>query len=95
MVKMFMKYKALVTWPIASYGGSTGLAPIHVRMIRILIKDQNFVFLLGENFVLFGFIFIVISKIAMDITNATTPPSFEGIDRRIAYANRKYHSGWM
>jgi len=24
-----------------------------------------------------------------------TPPSLFGIDRRIAYANRKYHSGWM
>jgi hypothetical protein len=26
---------------------------------------------------------------------ATTPPSFLGIDRRIAYAHKKYHSGWM
>lgn len=26
---------------------------------------------------------------------ATTPPSLFGIERRIAYANRKYHSGWM
>jgi hypothetical protein len=32
---------------------------------------------------------------AMDITRAMTPPSLLGIDRRIAYANRKYHSGWM
>lgn len=24
---------------------------------------------------------------------ATTPPSLLGIDRKIAYANRKYHSG--
>jgi len=24
-----------------------------------------------------------------------TPPSLLGIDRRIAYANRKYHSGWI
>jgi hypothetical protein len=31
----------------------------------------------------------------MDITKAITPPSLLGIDRRIAYANRKYHSGWM
>ncbi len=31
----------------------------------------------------------------IDIASATTPPSFEGIDRKIAYANRKYHSGWM
>jgi hypothetical protein len=35
------------------------------------------------------------NKIAIDITNAITPPNLLGIDRRIAYANRKYHSGWM
>jgi hypothetical protein len=32
---------------------------------------------------------------AIDIARATTPPSLFGIDRKIAYANRKYHSGWM
>jgi hypothetical protein len=37
----------------------------------------------------------MMNRIAMDITNAITPPSLLGIDRRIAYANRKYHSGWM
>ena len=26
---------------------------------------------------------------------ATTPPSLLGIDRKIAYAHKKYHSGWM
>jgi len=31
----------------------------------------------------------------MEAAIATTPPSFDGIDRKIAYANRKYHSGWM
>jgi hypothetical protein len=36
-----------------------------------------------------------INKIAIDITRAITPPSLLGIDRKIAYANRKYHSGWM
>jgi hypothetical protein len=29
----------------------------------------------------------------MDRTRVTTPPSLLGIDGRIAYANRKYHSG--
>lgn len=33
--------------------------------------------------------------IKIDIISATTPPSFLGIDRRIAYANKKYHSGWI
>lgn len=27
--------------------------------------------------------------------NAITPPNLLGIDRKIAYANKKYHSGWM
>lgn len=29
------------------------------------------------------------------MAKAITPPNLFGIDRRIAYANRKYHSGWM
>ncbi len=29
----------------------------------------------------------------MENTRANTPPNLFGIDRRIAYANRKYHSG--
>jgi len=37
----------------------------------------------------------IIKRIAIDIARAITPPSLLGIDRRIAYANRKYHSGWM
>jgi hypothetical protein len=35
------------------------------------------------------------NRIAIDIARAMTPPSLLGIDRRIAYANRKYHSGWI
>ena len=35
------------------------------------------------------------NRIIIDIARAITPPSLFGIDRRIAYANRKYHSGWM
>ena len=27
--------------------------------------------------------------------NAITPPNLLGIDRKIAYANKKYHSGWI
>ena len=36
-----------------------------------------------------------INRIAIDIARAITPPSLFGMDRRIAYANRKYHSGWI
>jgi hypothetical protein len=35
------------------------------------------------------------NRIATDIARAITPPSLFGTDRRTAYANRKYHSGWI
>lgn len=58
-------------------------------------RAQNKNFFIGENLALRDFLFlngkIVIIRIA--IRRATTPPSLLGIDRRIAYANRKYHSG--
>lgn len=31
----------------------------------------------------------------MEARRASTPPSLLGIERRIAYANKKYHSGLM
>lgn len=34
-------------------------------------------------------------RIAIDSARAITPPNLLGIDRKIAYANKKYHSGWM
>lgn len=34
-------------------------------------------------------------KIIIDRTSAITPPNLFGIERKIAYANRKYHSGWI
>lgn len=37
----------------------------------------------------------MMNKIAVDSTSAIAPPSLFGIDRRIAYANRKCHSDWM
>lgn len=36
-----------------------------------------------------------INKIAIEATKAAAPPSFLGIDRKMAYANKKYHSGWI
>lgn len=35
------------------------------------------------------------NRIRIDANRARTPPSLLGIDRRMAYANRKYHSGLM
>jgi len=45
-----------------------------------------------------NFILFVNGKIAIIIIEATraiTPPSLLGMERKIAYANRKYHSGWI
>lgn len=35
------------------------------------------------------------NRTRMAANSAKTPPSFLGIERRMAYANRKYHSGCM
>lgn len=88
---------ALCVCPIFSNGGSTGLAPIHVRITRVAIIIIIIVFFPGLYFidVIFSFFVDGIVNATIDIARATTPPSFDGIDRRIAYANRKYHSGWM
>lgn len=44
---------------------------------------QNFAFLVGLNFVGFDFETIRISGMRTDIASAITPPSFDGIDRKI------------
>jgi hypothetical protein len=36
-----------------------------------------------------------VNRIRSAANNASTPPSLFGIDRRIAYTHRKYHSGLM
>lgn len=54
--------------------------------MRIIIVDtsaQNLVFLVGLNFVCIVFFLIRNGRIRIDIARAITPPSFEGIDRRI------------
>lgn len=71
------------------------MAPIQVKITMTLVRIQNFAFVCILNFVEGFFVFIITVKIRIDITRAKTPPSFDGIDRKITYANRKYHSGWM
>jgi len=34
-------------------------------------------------------------RIKIDSASAITPPSLFGMARKIAYAIKKYHSGWM
>ena len=37
----------------------------------------------------------MLNRIAIDMAREITPPRLLGIDRRIAYTNRKYESGRM
>jgi hypothetical protein len=83
--------------PIISNGGSTGLAPIHVKIIKFIDNIQNKVLLMGLNF-LDRRCFLnmgIIPRIKIAAISAITPPNLLGIERKIAYANRKYHSGWI
>jgi len=41
------------------------------------------------------FLFMGKSNIVTEANKAITPPSLEGMERKMAYANRKYHSGWI
>lgn len=84
------------SWPIMMKGCSTGCPPIHVSVRRSATSSQNKHWLSGRNIILRCFDVCnngMRAKIRIDRTRASTPPSLFGIDRRIAYANRKYHSG--
>ena len=96
--RMRRKYMIDASCPMMMYGCSTGCPPIHVSVSRSATKIQNRHWLSGRNIMLRCL--DVCSKgmrirIRMEKTRARTPPSLLGIDRRIAYANRKYHSGLM
>jgi hypothetical protein len=83
-------------WAIIIKGGSTGCPPIHVRVRRSSASAQNKHWLIGRNIRLRCLDMCrsgKAAKIRMDRTKATTLPSLLGRDHRIAYANRKYHSG--
>jgi hypothetical protein len=59
------------------------LAPIQVR-IRITDKRNHIlVFLIGLNLVGFVFLTIRTVRIKIEPAKATTPPNFEGIERKI------------
>ena len=71
--------------PIDENGGSTGLAPIQVSNITTTMNLQYTALPVGLNFLLILFSLkhrTKNTKIAATI--ATTPPSLEGIDRKIA-----------
>ena len=81
-----MKNATLWICPIVSNGGSTGFAPIHVRMPRVAISVISIIFLRGLYFVdvVVSFFIDGVVNTAIDMASATTPPSLDGIDRQIA-----------
>lgn len=79
-------------------GCSTGIPPIHVKMATSATRIQNRSWARGRKVSPCCFEVwrrgITIST-RIENSRARTPPSLLGIDRRMAYANRKYHSGLM
>jgi len=73
------------TCPILIKGCSTGFAPTHVRITVRAINVHIVIFFRGENFFMSLFSFRTrVDKIKIAPIMAKTPPSFDGIDRRIA-----------
>lgn len=75
-------------------GSSTGQLPIHLNINHEVSIIKNLICIRGENLRLC----LLLSnggryKIKMAETSAITPPSLFGIERKIAYSHRKYHSG--
>ena len=59
-------------------------------------KDQNIIWDRGYMLILFVLAINVsgrVNRISIAENMATTPPNLFGMDRRIAYAHKKYHSG--
>lgn len=79
-------------------GCSTGWPPIQVKISRLATNTQYRIWVIGRNIRLRCFEVWrkgINAKIKMDRISARTPPSLLGMERRIAYAKRKYHSGLM
>lgn len=77
-------------------GCSTGWLPIHVRINRLATSSQNRSCERGRNVIERCLDLCrsgIRNRISTEAARASTPPSLLGIERRIAYANRKYHSG--
>ena len=86
------------SWPMMMKGCSTGWLPTHVRISRFAVKVQNRSWDRGRKAIVRcldlwrrGHR----NRISTDAAKARTPPSLLGIERRMAYAKRKYHSGLM
>ena len=85
-------------WPSSMVGYRTGCPPTHVRMKMFEMKIQNIVCEVGRKAIVRCFDRWVVgraARIMIEAIRASVPPNLFGIDRRIVYANRKYHSGLM
>ncbi len=82
-----MKYNRVKIWPVRMNGVSTGHAPIQVSRMTLLNKVQRIVLFIGKNWIPLILLFLImgiINRIAIEVTNAITPPNLLGIDRKIA-----------
>ena len=96
--KKIEKYSKDATWPIIMNGCSTGIPPIQVRIATSAMRVQNRNCENGRKVMLRCFDVCrrgTSISTRIEARRARTPPSLLGMDRRIAYANRKYHSGLM
>lgn len=92
------KYRTEAICPMMTKGCSTGIPPIQVRIITSATRSQNINWATGRK--VRPRCLDVWSKgttisTRMENNRARTPPSLLGMERRMAYANRKYHSGLM
>lgn len=81
------KYKMDAICPMMMYGCSTGMPPIHVRMIMSATKVQNRNWVIGRNVSPRCFEVCrngTTINTRMEKSSARTPPSLFGIDRRMA-----------
>ena len=80
------------------YRTDASCPPIHVSVSRSATRAQNRHWLSGRNIMLRCLEVCsrgIRARIRIEKARASTPPSLLGIDRKIAYANKKYHSGLM
>lgn len=95
-IRIVVKYIMDIICPIIMKGWFTGWLPIQVRVSRIVTRSHSRNWLNGRNIILCCLDLWstgIIARMRMDMRSANTPPNLLGTDRRIAYANKKYHSG--
>lgn len=86
------------SWPMIIKGCSTGWLPTQVRISKLATRVQNSNWERGRNVIVRCFDLWrggIRKRIRTEAARAKTPPSLLGIERKMAYAKRKYHSGLM